>query len=57
MTDADRLARERNKVTLQIREMRGVIEQLCHEVERMKGLFDDSDGNIQAALDAAEKYR
>lgn len=30
---------------------KAVAEELAHQVEQMKGLFDDEDGTIQAALD------
>lgn len=54
---AESIAEERNKVTRQYCEMKRVINRLAHEIEQMQPSFDDADGSIQAALDAAEKYR
>ncbi|MEM7242328.1 MAG: hypothetical protein AAF429_09095 [Pseudomonadota bacterium] len=36
-------------------ELRGALSSLLHQVEQMQGLFDDSDGTIAEAVDAAEK--
>jgi hypothetical protein len=39
-----------------ITEAKAVIGQLVLQVEQMRGMFDDSDGTIQAALDDAEAW-
>jgi hypothetical protein len=39
----------------QITGLIGTIDSLTHEVEQMKGLFKDDDGNIERALDEAEE--
>jgi hypothetical protein len=39
-----------------IAEAQAVIGQLVLQVEQMRGMFDDSDGTIQAALDDAEAW-
>ncbi len=36
-------------------DMRDALEQLLEQVYQMQGLFDDDDGEIQRAVDAAEK--
>lgn len=38
----------------QVRDLRGALSLCVHEIEQMRGMFDDDDGNIEAALDAAQ---
>lgn len=37
------------------REVRAALAQLLEQVYQMQGMFDDSDGAIQRAVDDAEK--
>lgn len=42
-----------NEMLAALREARDAISSLVHQVEQMRGLFDDADGAIQSALDDA----
>ena len=40
----------------QLQDAVGIIDNLCHQIEQMRGLSDDGDGQIAQALDEARTF-